>query len=546
MEENEQLSRSQVFDVTAYMDALYNVGKGRNFGFYDSQFENINLIDLNNNPKVPTYENLRKTIANYKNSGELLQDYSEFMSVWDTLYSKIIEHKVNLLAFNRYEYCTNMIDPEVEMNSPEYKADKMRVKKFFEKFNDKQEFLRVAKNVMKTDVYFSWLRDTSGSFDETPIDINEDSVYNVKKAQGFGLQMMPQEYCRISGEFTSERAKGYLWDFDLNYFNQAFVSIENFDPSLRESFSEKKQSGELKSYINNSKDLNKSNSSFDGYVRTKVNQGAWCWKYNTDNFNTIPPLTSLLKSAYNDDIVENLQRDKDMLSAYAIIAGEMKTKKENNDKNGLLLDEKAVGSLMKLARKVANNDKIKMIPYPLEELEMFQFTDGNASMSKNQLVSTAKQGVSASSMIYASEKMGEMEFKSALVNDFNSIANTLYPQFENFLNFYVNKKTKKYKFKFKIVGSNIPFLRKEDLDNHIKLSDKGMQVSLSRWGTLLGYSGDEFETLMAEAKYGNMKNLSFLLLNANTTAQDGSGEVGNPTMDDNEISDAGSMSRQYT
>ena len=539
-----ELSRSQVFDVASYMDALYGATRGINYAFYDSQIENKNLIDLNNNPKIPTYDTLRKTVANYKNGAEILQDYSEFMSVWDTIYSRIIDHKVNLLSFNRYEYCTNMVDPEIEMQSAEYKADKRRVKKFFERFNEKQEFLNVAKNVMKTDTYFTWLRDSSGSFDENPIEL-EDSSLLVKRASGYALQMMPQDYCRISGSFVNERAKGYLWDFDLNYFNQAMVNVANFDPSLIESFNKKKENGQLKSFINNNADLNKMNESFDGYVRTNVNKGAWLFKYNIDTFNAIPPLTSLLRASFNNDTVEALQRDKDMISAYAIIAGEMKTRKEGSDKNALLMDEKAVGALMKMARKVANNEKIKQIPYPLEELEMFQFTDSNTSMAKNQFVSTAKQGTSASSLIYASEKMGEMEFKSSLTGDFYSIANVLYPQFENFLNFYVNKKTKKYKFKFKVCGSNIPFLRKDELDNHIKLSDKGMQVSLSRWGSLLGYNGDEFESLMEEAKYGNVQKLSFLLLNTNTIAQDGSGEVGNPTMDDNEISDAGATSRQY-
>jgi hypothetical protein len=539
----QELSRSQVFNTVAYIDALYGVGRGMNY--YDSQMENKNLIDLNNNPMIPSYESLRQSIANYQASAESLQDYSEFMYVWDSLYGKVIDHKVGLLAFDRYEYCTNMVDPSVEMNSIDYIEDKRRVAKFFERFKDKQEWLRVAKNVMKTDTYFTWLRDSSGSFDEEAITLENEKGYSVKRSQGFGLQMMPQEYCRISGEFISERGKGYLWDFDLGYFNEAQVNVSNFDPSLIQSYNEKKANGQLKSFINTNSDLNKTNSSFDGYVRTKVNNGAWCWKYNTDNFNAIPPLTSLLKSAYNNDVIERLQKDKDMLTCYSIIAGEMKTKKENNDKNALLMDEKAVGSLMKLARKVANNDKIKMIPFPLEELEMFQFNDGNTSMSKNQFVSMAKQGASASSLIYASEKMGEMEFKSALINDFNSISNALYPQFENFLNFYVNKKTKKYKFKFRVVGSNIPFLRQAELDNHIKLSDKGLQVSPSRWGTLLGYSGNEYEQLMAEAKYGNMQELSFLLMNANTTAQDGSKEVGNPTMDDNEISDAGATSHLY-
>lgn len=541
--EIEQLSQSQVFNTVAYMDAFYGASRGINY--YDSQLENKNLIDLNNNPMIPSYEALRNAIANYKSTSKALQDYSEFMYVWDSLYGKVIDHKIGLLAFNRYETCTNMVDPEIEMQSDEYKSDKRRVAKFFEKFKDEQEFRRVAKNVMKTDEYFCWLRDSSGSFDEEAITLENEQGYNVRRSQGFGLQMMPQEYCRIAGEFISERGKGYLWDFDLNYFNESQVNVENFDPSLIQTYNEKKSNGQLKSFINNNSDLNKTNSSFDGYVRTKVNNGAWCFKYNTDNFNAIPPLTSLLKSAYNNDIIERLQKDKDMISAYAIIAGEMHMRKEDNSKNALLMDEKAVGSLMKMARKVANNEKIKQIAYPLSEIEMFQFTDSNSSMSKNQLVSTAKQGASASSLIYASEKMGEMEFKSALINDFNSISNALYPQFENFLNFYVNKKTKKYKFRFKIVGSNIPFLRQSELDNHLKLSDKGMQVSPSRWGSLLGYSGDEYEQLMTEAKYGNIQELSFLLLNANTTSQDASGEVGNPTLGDNEITDAGATSRQY-
>ena len=118
-------------------------------------------------------------------------------------------------------------------------------------------------------------------------------------------------------------------------------------------------------------------------------------------------------------------------------------------------------------------------------------------------------------IVYSSEKLGEFAEKCALELDFHEIADKLYPQFENFLNFYVNKKTKKYKFKFKIKGSTLTFMRKDAIDYQLKLADKGIQVPPKVWGSLYGYDSDEFEALMMEAKCGNMQDLTFLLLNAN-------------------------------
>ena len=107
------------------------------------------------------------------------------------------------------------------------------------------------------------------------------------------------------------------------------------------------------------------------------------------------------------------------------------------------------------------------------------------------------------------------------------------------------KKTKKYKFKFKLKGSTLTFMRKDAIDYQLKLADKGIQVPPKVWGSLYGYEGDEFESLMMEAKYGNMQDLTFLLLNANTTSQDGSAEVGNPTKSIDDLSDGGSVSHEY-
>ena len=240
-----------------------------------------------------------------------------------------------------------------------------------------------------------------------------------------------------------------------------------------------------------------------------------------------------------------MQKDKDMVSAYMVITGEMETRKDENDKDPFKIDDKRMGTFLKLGRKALANEKIKTVPFPLQEIKSYQFQDYNPSMYKNQLKTSASQGMNASDIVYSSEKLGEFAEKCALELDFHEIADKLYPQFENFLNFYVNKKTKKYKFKFKIKGSTLTFMRKDAIDYQLKLADKGIQVPPKVWGSLYGYDSDEFEALMMEAKCGNMQDLTFLLLNANTTAQGEEAEVGNPTKSIDDLSDNGSTSHEY-
>ena len=176
LSKTEELSREQaLWTINTYYNALYGTG----MDYYDSSAVNKELVGLNNNPMIPTYDSLRESVATYKESAEQLQAYSEFMKVWDSVYKKTLENKVALLAFDKYEYCVNISNPK-EYQEKAYLDDVKRVKKFFQKFNYKQEFRNAVSNMVTTDTYFCWLRDSSGSFDETEIDLSEDYSVNYK------------------------------------------------------------------------------------------------------------------------------------------------------------------------------------------------------------------------------------------------------------------------------------------------------------------------------------------------------------------------------
>lgn len=532
----------EVWNVLDFITGVYGDLKGYNMP-YDARMENSNLVDLNNNPKIPTYETLRQAIVNYKDNAELLQDFSEFMKAWDTLYAKIIDVKLSMLNFDISWYVDRyMIKDPKELSKPEFQDDYRRVCKFMSKFNARQEFRKVAENTLITDTYFCWLRDSYGAFNDDDLVLDEEQ--KIKKSQHFALQMMPQSECKITG--ASVYPNTFLWDFNLDYFENAWVNIDNYDPSLKQAYNSILGNKQIRSFVNNNSDLNRVSKSYDGFVRTKVGNGAYCFKYDISNFNAIPPYAKLMRECFTNDEITRLQKSKEILSANALILGEMKTKKDDkigNEKNSFIIDPKQVGTLLKIARNMVNNANIKQIALPLEETRLYQFNDMNPKMVDTRLTTVASQSISSGSMVYTDEKMGQFELQNSLSLDYHAIADRLYPQFENFLEFFVNKKTKKYKFKFSVKGSTLPFLREPDLNNQLKLSAMGIQSNTTKMSALMGYDSNELESMMMEAKYGGMQDNLVLLMNSNTSSDES--QVGNPTKAIQDKSDNGSLSDEY-
>ena len=87
--------------------------------------------------------------------------------------------------------------------------------------------------------------------------------------------------------------------------------------------------------------------------------------------------------------------------------------------------------------------KIKQVPLPLRESKYAQFTDNSPLMAQHQYQMSSSLGASASSMIYTNDKMAQFELQSALLEDY-TLMKRLYLQFGDFINYFLNRKTKKY------------------------------------------------------------------------------------------------------
>lgn len=456
---------------------------------------NQNLINLNNNPETPTYDKLVKALADAKNSANKLQGYQEWMEMAEITFKRLLEYYANILSFDLSYTCINIKDKK-EFNTAKYKKDKQQVEKFLTHFNYKQEFLKAVRQMMKTETAFYWLRNNE--------DVSEPS---------YTLQLMPQDYCLITGAWE----KGYLYDFNMNYFLNPGIDINGFDPAFKEFMANMYgvNGNVINDYVPSNK-LNNRVGTFAYWTQTSplymhngLPSGAWLFKFDDSNFNNVPFLSSLMRDAIMNIPTRKLQYDKDALGAYAYLIGEIKMLKAN-EANSTAFDPVRLGTLLQIVKQ-AIDKHVVVGAMPVEENKWYQFKDENTSMAETQIKTTLASGAGASRILYASDKMSQEEIRNAILSDYN-VMRKLYAQFNNFLDFYVNQLTKTYKFKFAFDGSTYGFEREWRKDGIMKLAQTGIVLNETAFASAFGYDPVMFGHMLKETSVEEswMKDLSSL------------------------------------
>ena len=513
----EKISRSDVQDVIDFSAGLMAVDN-----FYSPFLSNQLLTNLNNNPRLPSAESVKKALNDYKNSGEDLQGFVEFASSFDMIFKRTLYSYANALSFDLQITCKNAYT-ESDYQSDEYKKDRQTVDNFLTNFDYKKEFYNVLLNVLKRDTYFTWFRKTKTG--------NRGKIK-------FALQIMPQDYCMLTGYFE----KGLLWSLNILYYMQSGVDLNGFDPSITKTYLRALET--VDSYVP-SAPLNDRKGSYAMWVDVSPLDGAWAWKFDTSSFANNPFLSPYVANVLRNDEIGELQYNKDLIAASGILAGEIKlfdSAKSGQKANQFSIDPKTLGTFMSLVKKGLQST-IKAVAVPLENIKFFQFEDKNPNSYTNELTTTAGIGTGISRVIYSSDKMSNAELEAAL-NEVYQTMKPMYAQFNNFLDFYVNQMTSKYKFKFEFVGSNYQFERDARFDKMMKMADKGLVLNSSAWASAVGMNPVTFDRMLAESKYtGWIDKYSQMLLNANTSSYKDN-EGGRERKNARDLTESGEASRE--
>lgn len=522
-----KLSRAELTKLIEYGTKMYTS--------FDPNNTNTILSNLTDSPRVPSKDSVAKALTTYteKTSSDLLQSYSDFIESYDPLMSGVVNYLAGLLSYDMSYVCDNDYMTQKEFESTSYQNDVRRRNRFLDKFNYKEEFYKITKNVLRRGVYYTYLRCANENLRETPLKLN---AKNIK----YTIQPMPQDICTLDGSINGI----LVYSADMNYFNNPNVDI-NLYPDIFKKYFENVYTlnPNDKNPYKPSAPLKKRKGVYSTQVQTSPIDGAWCFKWDTSTMAITPYLSNLIMGSLDNDTIHKLQTDKNMISAYGLLVGDipLNTKSKGAiQSDPFTINLETAIDLMYLVKQGLDKN-IQSVMMPTEGTKFHQYQDYNEQMSNNSNKEFAGKAVSASGLLYSSEKSNQTEIQAQIMNDYTLISN-LYRQYEQFLMYHINRKMSKYTWKISMNGSTQSFIREQHKKNILETSALGLVPNLSMWSTIVGVEPQDYERSLREAKYGGLGDVLTSLQSVHTaTAND----RGAPQKDESDLADGGEVARDY-
>jgi hypothetical protein len=480
VEKNEDmlLSEEEVDYVLQYADALNGIGMyGNSITPY---LINQRLKDASLNQIQATETSLTNAINNIKNSETVIQAFSQDFEIQSQPYRRLIDYLGDMLAFDWTYVCTNATK-EADYKSPKYRKDLDIIKEFFDKFDIKQEFGAIVKQLIRNEAYFGCPRSDGNKI---------------------VLQELPSspDYTMITGYWSY----GILFSMNMQWFAQGGVDLSMYPSFFQQKASELFGNKEYKPSVN---PLNRGTSSWASWQDVPPDVG-WCFKMNPKLATRVPYFTGLFLDLIQQPLMRSLQKSSNMATAMKLLFGESLLLKDTSTKvkDQFAISPDKMGKFLAVV-KSAVGDAVKVAAAPLQNAQAIDFKHEEKLYSTYLKTAIATSGIN-SNLIYNSDlKPNAIEIQLSLNTD-EMLMMILYPQFESFLNFNVNRQTKYYKFKFLLEGTNFFNNREIRQSSQSALMDKGI-VLHQKIAAAHGMSPFDFERQLMETRaMGFVDNLT--------------------------------------
>ena len=512
------LTESEVIETLEAVQRAFDIldfEKGYNDGVFSPMTQNDLMKKLNISSRVPDKQDIESALKDPINHESNLVSYSQSYYFSSLMYKRNIEYMANLPAFDLEFTCINA-EP-ADYNTKKYKNDYKAIANFLDKFDYRAQFKEVLWNMLMEETYFGIFR----KFDNKSV-----------------LQQWSGQYAKITGKFEH----GLLFDIDMNYFLQGVVDLDMYPDWLKKKYIEI-FSSDTENYRPGNK-INNRTGRFAQWVQTSPENGFWCFKFNPKHSLQVPFFSAMLPEMSIVPLMRQLQVDQSLAAARKLLVSSvpyLKEKKSSSVANQLAIDADVLGKFLGLASRGIEN-AIKILALPTEDIKGVEFENTDKETYKNFMAITSSL-LSGGKVIFSTdENQNAIETQLSLNLD-ELLVESIYPQFEEFLNYYANQETKKFKWRFRFVGCNDQFDRERRQEEAFKYADKGV-VLPNKIASSLGLNKIELERELEEMKATNFKDKLSMMLNVNTMSNnENSDNNGRPQKNNTELTDSGMKTR---
>ena len=503
------------FDVQQFSKGMTEAGA---FTPY-TQNEIMKRINIATN-KTPNGKEIDEALSKPAESESNIVNYGQSYYFSSLMYKRNQEYLANLPAFDLEISCINASPDDYKTNK--YKNDYQEIKNFLNAFNYREQFKNVTWNMVMNETYYAMFRE-----------LGDKSV----------IQEFPSQYSMITGKWEY----GLLYDIDMNWFCQGEVDINCYPDWIKKRYTEMFDGKKTKPYIPSNK-INKRTGSFALWTQTDPADGCWVFKFNPNHNLQIPFFSGMLPEMAAIPVMRNLQINQSMAAARKLLVSSipyLNEKKAASVANQLAIDADTLGKFIGLATQ-GLEAAIKVLALPTEDIKGIEFknTDNDTYETFMSITSSLLSG----GKVIFSTKENQNAIESQFSIDIDRmLVKSIYPQFENFLEYYANRHTKKFKWSFRFVGTNDKFDREARQEEAFKYADKGV-VLPNKIASSLGMNKIELERELEEMNASDFIDKLRPMINIYTQGNVTQGSTANagagrPLAKDSDLTDSGEETR---
>lgn len=440
-------------------------------------------------------EQVANALQNPQKNEKFLRDLSKFLYVLSPHYKRLCDYYGDMPRFNWYISPIKFDQSKVNQNMMLLAYNKNL--NYHNNMNISHEMSKVNSILFREGIYYGYKYET------------EDSFF---------LQKLDPDYCRITGVADGV----YTFGFNFQYFDNKLTNINNFAPEFKELYEHYKRAKE---------DKNVQRTDMPKYQwRELSTENSICIKCDESIPYPFPPFVGVIPDIYDIQEYKMIKKASAKLNNVALMVGKVPINKQSEIADDFLVDlDTAITFGNKMAEQLP--DQMAFLLSVYEDVDLLKMpSDTNSVDRVEEAVKNFWSASGTQEGLFSGSASTDASQDRAIATD-EQIVFRILRQIERWINRNVKLNPSlngTYKFNFQFLDiTNLNW--KKVIEQELKVGQYGIPNKI-RLCTTIGMNQSEVTDMAyLENVLLGLPEKFIPLVSSNTMSVDGTGQVGNPS-----------------